>query len=331
MKEKMLAFMMYLGENQWNDSVTRPNANGLAFSPRLQIDKKVWREIAEKAVECGFNTVYIPTVDGLKYKSHPEIAVEGAWEVDELKEELAYLRKIGLTPIPELNFSTAHDAWLGVYSRMVSSPTYYKVVRELIHEVIDIFDTPELFMLDMDEENHLVQRHLDFVCYRQHDLYWNDLLFLHECVREKGVRPWMYVDRYAVEPEKFVELVGKDVVVSPWYYVNLYEDTETKLPRLNDPLDPDNYNEFLLAKIDSYTSLPANGYDVIPTCSNCYNEYNIDHTIRYCVENVPYDKLRGIAVAPWCGPTIEKNKYGFFKCFAATKEAIDKYTKGGKL
>lgn len=80
MKEKMLAFMMYLGENQWNDSITRPNSVGVAFSPKLQLDKKVWREIAEKAVECGFNTVFIPTVDGLKYKSHPEIAVEGAWD-----------------------------------------------------------------------------------------------------------------------------------------------------------------------------------------------------------------------------------------------------------
>ncbi len=331
MKEKMLAFMMYLGENQWNDSPTRPNANGQIFQTKLNCDKKVWREIAEKAVECGFNTVFIPTVDGVKYKTHPEIAIEGAWEVEELKEELAYLRKIGLTPIPELNFSAGHDAWLGKYSRMVSTPIYYQVARDLIHELIDIFDKPELFMLDMDEENHLNQRLLDFVCYRQHDLLWHDTLYLLECVREKGVRPWMYVDRYAHEPEKFKELVDKDVVVSPWYYGTLYEDTETKLPKLNDPNDPDNYNEFLLAKIDSYTSLPENGYDIIPTCSNCYYPYNIDHTVRYCVEKVPYDKLMGIAVAPWNGNTTEKNKFGFFSAFTAAKEAIEKYTEGGKL
>ena len=92
MKEKMLEFMMYIGENQWGDCPTRPNSNGLAFSPKLQCDKKVWREVAREAVKYGFNTVFIPTVDGVKYKSHPEIAVEGAWEVEELKEELAYLR-----------------------------------------------------------------------------------------------------------------------------------------------------------------------------------------------------------------------------------------------
>ena len=331
MKEKMLAFMMYLGENQWNDSPTRPNHNWMVYSNKLHCDKKVWREIAEKAVEYGFNTVFIPTVDGLKYKTHPEIAVEGAWEVEELKEELDYLRKIGLTPIPELNFSTAHDAWLGKYSRMVSTPIYYQVARDIIHELIDIFEQPELFMLDMDEENHLNQKHFDFVCYRQHELLWHDTLFFLECVREKGVRPWMYCDRYVHEPEKCVKEVSKDVVVSPWYYLNLYEDTETTLPRLGDPIDVDNYNAFMLGKIDSYTSLPKHGYDVIPTASNCFRDYNIDHTVRYCVEKVPYDKLMGIAIAPWCGPTIEKNKYGYFKSFAETKAAIEKYTQGGKL
>ena len=331
MKEKMVAFMMYLGENQWGDCPTRPNSNGLAFCPELHCDKKVWREIAREAVKNGFNTVFIPTVDGVRYKSHPEIAVKGAWEVEELKEELSYLREIGLTPIPELNFSTAHDAWLGKYSRMVSTPIYYKVVRDLIHEVIDIFDQPELFMLDMDEENHMVQVMLDFVCYRQHDLLWHDIKFLLDCVREKGVRPWMYCDWFVKHPEKFMEVAGKDVVVSPWYYGPLYEDTETKLPRLGDPADPDNYNEFLLAKIASFTTLPEKGYDIIPVCSNCYNPYNVEHTVRYCMEHANNDNLLGIAVAPWNGNTTEKNKFGFFSAFVAMKEAIEKYAEGGKL
>lgn len=323
MKDKKIAFMMYLGENQWNDSPTRPYANGSRFLTKLTTDKKVWREISEKAVEFGFNTVFIPTVDGVKYKSHPEIAVEGAWEVEELKEELQRLREIGLTPIPELNFSAGHDAWLGEYSRMLSTPTYYEVARDLIHEIIDIFDKPELFMLDLDEENAINQRNLDFVCYRQYDLLIHDILYLHQCVREKGVRPWMYVDQFIHFQEKFVDKVQKDVVISPWYYGNFYEDEETKLPQPNS--DPDHYNEFMLAKIDSFTRLPQLGYDVIPVCSNCFHDYNIDHTVRYIAEKVPKEKLLGIGIAPWCGPTVEKNKYSFYSQFAATKEAIDKY------
>ena len=60
-------------------------------------------------------------------------------------------------------------------------------------------------------------------------------------------------------------------------------------------------------------------------------EYNIDHTVRYCLEEIPEDKLIGMAVAPWCGTTTERNKYGFFKSFAETREAIRKYAKGGKF
>lgn len=324
MKDKMLAFMLYLGENQWEDSPIRPNARGGIYKPVLHTEKKAWREITEKAVEYGFNTVFIPTVDGLKYKSHPEIAVEGAWEVEELKEELKRLREIGLTPIPELNFSTAHDIWLGEYSRMVSTPLYYRVVRDLIHELIDIFDKPEFFMMDHDEENHLNQKRMDFVCYRQFDLYWHDTLFIHDCIREKGVRPWMYCDAFVHHPEEFAKYVQKDVMVSPWYYLNFYADASLPLPQPN--TDADHYNEFMLGKIASFTNLPALGYDILPVCSNCFDSYNIHHTIRHITEKVPKDKLRGIGIAPWV-PTYDSHKYTFFDSFEQARDAIDRYCK----
>ena len=88
MKDKLIAFMMYLGENQWDDSTYRINARGGQYKPKLGTDKKVWRELTDFAVECGFNAVQIPTLDGVKYKSHPEIAVEGAWELPELGYEI---------------------------------------------------------------------------------------------------------------------------------------------------------------------------------------------------------------------------------------------------
>lgn len=324
MKDKMMAFMLGLGENQWDDSPTRVNARGGRYKATLGTDKRVWREITERAVEYGFNTVFIAAVDGLRYKSHPEIAVEGAWEVDELKEELHRLRELGLTPIPELNFSTAHDIWLGEYSRMVSTPIYYQVVRDLIHELIDIFDKPEFFMMDHDEENHLIQRRMDFVCYRQFDLYWHDMLYIQDCIREKGVRPWMYCDSYVHHPEEFAKYVLKDVVVSPWYYGNFYSDASLGLPQPNS--DPDHYNEFILGKIACFTGLPKLGYDIIPVCSNTSNDFNIYHTIRYIAENVPKEKLLGVGIAPWA-KTVESSKYTFLNAFEQAKDAIDRYCK----
>ena len=64
-----------------------------------------------------------------------------------LKEELKKLRDAGLEPIPKLNFSTAHDTWLGPYSRCVSTPTYYKACEDLIEEVVELFDKPRFFHL----------------------------------------------------------------------------------------------------------------------------------------------------------------------------------------
>ena len=72
--------------------------------------------------------------------------------MDRLRKELARLRKLGLEPIPKLNFSTTHDLWLGPYSRQVSATIYYKVCEDLIDEVTGLFDKPRLFHLGYDEE-----------------------------------------------------------------------------------------------------------------------------------------------------------------------------------
>ena len=113
----------------------------------------------------------------MRYESHPEIAVQDAWSTERLRKELARLRKLGLEPIPKLNFSTTHDAWLGVYSRQVSTPPYYKDCEDLIEEVIRLFDKPRLFHLGYDEETAGQQADKDYVVVRQHELWWRDFQF----------------------------------------------------------------------------------------------------------------------------------------------------------
>jgi len=39
--------------------------------------------------------------------------------------------------------------------RMISSPTYYKVVSEIIADTLEIFDDPPYFHIGMDEESTL--------------------------------------------------------------------------------------------------------------------------------------------------------------------------------
>lgn len=53
---------------------------------------------------------------------------------------------------------------------MVSTPKYYEVTRNLIHEVCDLFNTPEMMAIEMDEENGLNPGRLQYACYRQRGL-----------------------------------------------------------------------------------------------------------------------------------------------------------------
>lgn len=62
-----------------------------------------------------------------------------------MRKEVERLRAMGFEVIPKLNFSTSHDVWLGDYSRMISTPTYYRVCRDLIEEVAEVFK-PKYFI-----------------------------------------------------------------------------------------------------------------------------------------------------------------------------------------
>jgi len=53
------------------------------------------------------------------------LGVSDSWEPERFVKEMERLRAIGLEPIPKMNFSTCHDAWLKDYGHQVSTPRYY--------------------------------------------------------------------------------------------------------------------------------------------------------------------------------------------------------------
>ncbi len=307
-------FKMFLGDNVADDSVTRETIYGTKYFTKLNTDKAAWTEIAKAAVEFGYNSVLIELADGVKYKSHPELAIEGAWEVEELKEELQKLRDMGLTVYPKLNFSTAHDAWLGLYSRMVSTDEYYALARDLIREVIDIFDKPEMFHFGLEDEGHHAQVRYDYVCFRQHDLYWHDYKFFLDCIREHGVRPWVAVDPYIVNEEKFLQLTDKDVVVSPLYEGVFYVITTPVVPN---PQTTEG------KKLESFTKLQDLGYEVIPAYSDKNTRSSAAKFVTYINNVIKHDKVKAILAAPQLS-TTQLKKYAFCETFSGVSEAIKK-------
>lgn len=166
----------------------------------------------------GVNMVVLDLGDAVRYDSHPEIAVDNAWSPEKLRAELKKMRALGIEPIPKLNFSTAHDFWMGEYARMVSTSKYYEVCRDLIREVSALFDTPRFFHIGMDEETCAHQGHYEYTSVRNGDLWWRDLFFYIDEVEKSGSRSCDVVGLHvasqrAVFPENAEKRAAKQLVL----------------------------------------------------------------------------------------------------------------------
>jgi len=270
----------------WQDAVAWGMRGYRTF---LTFEENVWNMILRIMSDAGMNMVVLDLGDGVKYNSHPEIAVKNAWSTDKLRAELAKMRNMGLEPIPKLNFAASHDAWLGKYARMVSTKEYYSVCRDIISEIIELFDTPRFFHLGLDEETAQHQRTRDFVVIRQNDLWWDDFYFYVRETEKKGVRPWIWSDYGWHYPEHFFKKMPKSVLQSNWYYGSNF--------------DLDKLDKGGSTYVKFYNDLEAYGYDQIPTGSNWDSDKNMENTVDYCKKNINPSRLFGFMTAPWM-PTL---------------------------
>ena len=273
--KRIWAILLHLGHNMWGDT---PRAYGPPVD-KLTCDEKLWIELTEKSAESGLNMIVVDLGEAIQYKTHPELAVNGAWSIDKLRDDLARMRKLGLEPIPKLNFSACHDFWLGDYARMVSTSVYYQVCADLIKEVVEIFDGPRFFHLGYDEENYSIQSTYDYVVIRQGELWKHDFLFFVEQCEKNNVRPWIWAD-YAWNHEDFLDWAPKSVVMSNWYYGK-------------------DFNPETNPAIKTYLNLESKGFDQIPTGSNWNNDENFGKTVEFCKEHISEQRLLGFLQTPW--------------------------------
>lgn len=308
------ASLLHLSYNMWEDNTPpgfeAPEYTGddcreaylwaHKYHPHLTFDKAVWDQLLVKMSEAGMNMLIIDLGDGVRYESHPEIAVKGAWTTGELKRGLKKIRKMGIEPIPKLNFSTGHKAWLGPYQRMISSDTYYAVCKNLIEEVIQLFDSPRFFHLGMDEETAGHQRYHENVVVRQGNLWWHDLYYLVDVVEKQNVRSWIWSDYAWNYPEDFFAKMPKTVLQSNWYYGSQFDNFD----------NPTNETYVKL-----YDQLEAHGYDQVPAGGNHSNNVNFGKTVEYCTKVIAPDRLKGFLQTIW-RPTLPA-------CFERHCEAID--------
>ncbi len=304
--DKMIwANLLHLSYNMWVDRDVPGREEYISARPYLRFDCGLWNDLLKKMADVGMNMVVIDLGDGVKYESHPEIAVQGAWTVSQLRRELAKIRKMGLEPIPKLNFSACHDTWLGTYSRCVSTDTYYGVCRDLIAEVIDLFDRPRFFHLGMDEETAGHQRYHEYVVIRQYDLWWHDLYFFIEEVERGGVRPWIWSDYLWDHPEEFFKKMPKSVLQSNWYYGRSFSKK--------------------LKYVKAYLDLEEHGYDQIPTGSNWSVPENFGRTVTYCRRHIAPERLKGFLQTSW-KPTLEDCRERHIQAIELAGQALAKWS-----
>lgn len=297
----ILAQLIHIGFNFWDD---RPNSYEVElFSDRLaadhlRCDDETWNLTLQTLADSGANMVILDLGEGLRFESCPELAVPDAWTKERLAGELTRLRAMGLTPIPKINFSACHDAWMGEYQRMIGTAAYYDFCKNIIAEALELFGKPEYFHIGMDEENARLQRHLSHCVIRQHELWYRDLNFYAEHASRTGARPWMWSDKIWEDEENFVKNVSRDILQSNWYYgLDLFGERE--------PL-PGEKNFNRPEHITYFEKLGRAGFDQVPAGSNYANTENMELLGKYSAEKIDASRLKGLMQTTWF-PTIQAN------------------------
>ena len=316
--------LIHFGMKMWGDIQEKPGRKGIMTKwltdaeyaeitaperlslDRMHFEEPFWRELSLKLRRCGCNTIMLDIGEGMIYESHPELQIEGSWSQERLKAEVDRLRGMGFEVIPKLNFSTSHDAWLGPYERMVSTPKYYEVCADVIRDTMDVFGPVGHFHIGFDEEDMpSYQKNSSLVMYRQGDLWWHDINWFVREIEKYGARAWIWSDYIRRHPlDEFCRRMPKTVVQNPWTYFA----RKAKMPE--DPL------------VKIYGTLAEHGYDVVPCGSNCYGvKENFPEMAEYCKETLPDCRFKGMIMAPWL-KTFEPYRRLHFEAADIIAEAV---------
>lgn len=318
-KNMIWAMYMQIGSNMWKEP--KPlDENGRFCGERCWTDDVAWDNRVAYARKNGINMMLVEIAEAMRYPSHPEIALTGknadqsSRSPEWMNERVRKCREMGIEVIPQLNFSATHDAWLGFYSRMVSSPTYYRVAGDLIRDVNDIFEKPRFIGMGMDEEAPDFARNAPLGVARTGELLWHDINFFGNEISKLGARPWMWSDLEWWYPPDFAKHVSKDILQTNWYYGQSFDSKAYKAK-----------NDMRWKYIESYNRLDAAGFDQVPGPSNWLegrdkregkteNRVNTDMTLEYCKRCIDPKRLLGYVSLPWCGSMRNGDKTWFDAC-----------------
>lgn len=214
--DKRWGILVHLGMNMWGIKQTE-----------LHFNDEVWNEYVEHCVKNGINFIVMDIGEGVQWESHPELSIKGSWSKEKVASEVLRLREKGIELIPKLNFSATHDAWLGIYERMVSTPEYYKVTKDLIEEIYEMFLHPSAIHIGMDEENWKHAKSDSMVVIRNSSLQVDDINYFTKCVEDLGATCHMWHDPYCNVKEEDAARIKGTVMPYVWMYYSYLKENWT--------------------------------------------------------------------------------------------------------
>lgn len=308
------ALYIRLGNNMWCDWPTQVMGSDLEKAVTLLPERKrpniklitvdsLWRKVTDHAAESGINMLVVDLGEGLRYPSHPELAVEGSWSVEKMRAEISRLNALGIEVIPKLNFSTTHNGWMKDYRHMVSSAPYYQMCSDVIADAMEIFGHPRFFHIGYDEEEIGHQNTFSYRMQRVDESWWLDFLYIIGEVEKNGARPWVWSD-YGWHHPEYYERCPKSVIQQNWYYDEAYGGFDPEMNKTQD-----------YERLIAFWDLDKAGFDQVPCGTNWVGfkrkELNIDaddvigKLVRTCRKVISKEHLYGFMMAPWSACTEE--------------------------
>lgn len=316
--KKMWALLVYLGEHMWGRKLDT-----------LRFDREVWNNIIRECLEYGLDTIVLDCGEGIRYKSHPELAINGSWDPEELNAEVKRVNALGIQIIPKLNFSAAHDLWFQEYGlSKISTPEYYSTCKELINELYEIFDAPKYIHLGLDEESPDIATPENH--YRVGEALLKDYKYLCDCVRETGAVPCLWNSPF-IHYEEAYDYFDKDVVIYSEMYYTFKKEEWTRMEDQDDwvknyykndfpkreqypeyvakygdvPVEYVEQDPFVERTIRKREEYVKRGYQVVAATSNIFIKTNDRATVEYYHGSDIEHGIAGYFACPWIATTKE--------------------------
>ena len=301
MKQDLIwTYFIQLGHNMWREPDSLIEGRGPLitqatgrYRETMYTDRKVWRDVIDFLPSCGFNAVIVDVGEGMQYDAYPELSIPGAWSKEELRAEVVRMRAMGLEPIPKLNFSSYHDAWLREYAWMKGTAKYYEVVKELIDEVAEIFAPVKYFHLGMDEES-VPNHRKGITIIRCNDLWYHDLYYYIDCIEKHGARPLLWGSYYRFNKDTFAQKMPKDCILVDNSFERVAKN-ETD-------------GRYVHEGFNAVVERSRLGYDQLLDCSVWACKQNVAQAVLLARDEGLFDEhLLGLLASPWAKTTVDNS------------------------